>query len=46
MCERADDGFTIFNPGSATQRRRQPRHTMGEAVVEDRVVRLALVDLD
>ena len=23
------DGFQIFNPGSATDRRRQPRHTMG-----------------
>jgi putative phosphoesterase len=28
-----DDGFTIFNPGSPTDRRRQPRHTMGEAEV-------------
>ena len=26
-----EDGFQIFNPGSATDRRRQPRHTMGEA---------------
>ena len=25
------DGFQIFNPGSATDRRRQPRHTMGFA---------------
>ena len=23
------DGFQIFNPGSATDRRRQPRHTIG-----------------
>jgi putative phosphoesterase len=29
--ERADDGFQIFNPGSPTDRRRQPRHTMGIA---------------
>ena len=28
------DGFQIFNPGSPTDRRRQPRHSMGEAVVE------------
>ena len=25
------DGFQIFNPGSPTDRRRQPRHTMGLA---------------
>jgi uncharacterized protein len=25
------DGFQIFNPGSPTDRRRQPRHTMGMA---------------
>ena len=27
--ERAADGFQIFNPGSPTDRRRQPKHTMG-----------------
>ena len=26
---RADDGFQIFNPGSPTDRRRAPTHTMG-----------------
>ena len=26
-----DDGFQIFNPGSPTERRRAPRHTMGAA---------------
>ena len=26
-------GFQIFNPGSPTDRRRQPRHSMGEARV-------------
>jgi putative phosphoesterase len=31
--ERAGDGFQIFNPGSPTDRRRQPRHTMGLARV-------------
>ena len=25
----SDAGFQIFNPGSPTDRRRQPRHTMG-----------------
>jgi putative phosphoesterase len=29
LYERAGDGFQIFNPGSPTDRRRQPRHTMG-----------------
>jgi putative phosphoesterase len=29
----AEDGFQIFNPGSPTDRRRQPRHTMGMANV-------------
>jgi uncharacterized protein len=27
--ERAGDGFQIFNPGSPTERRTQPGHTMG-----------------
>ncbi len=27
--ERSADGFQIFNPGSPTDRRRQPHHTMG-----------------
>ena len=27
------DGFQIFNPGSPTDRRRQPRHTMGLGTV-------------
>jgi uncharacterized protein len=29
-----DDGFQIFNPGSPTDRRRQPQRTMGLARVE------------
>ena len=29
--ERAPDGFQIFNPGSPTERRRAPHHTMGIA---------------
>jgi putative phosphoesterase len=32
--ERAPDGFQIFNPGSPTDRRRQPQHTMGLARVD------------
>jgi uncharacterized protein len=30
----AGDGFFILNPGSPTDRRRSPRHTMAEIVVE------------
>ena len=30
-----DGGFQIFNPGSPTDRRRQPVHTMGLARVDD-----------
>jgi uncharacterized protein len=29
-----DDGFQIFNPGSPTERRRAPHHSMGRAGVE------------
>lgn len=34
LLERADDGFTILNPGSPTDRRKQPRHTMAEVLIE------------
>jgi uncharacterized protein len=33
--EMAPGGFQIFNPGSPTERRRQPAHTMGMARVDD-----------
>ena len=33
--EQAPDGFQIFNPGSPTERRRAPNHTMGLATVAD-----------
>jgi putative phosphoesterase len=39
-------GFQIFNPGSPTQRRRAPAHTMGLAHVEGGRVRFELVRLD
>jgi hypothetical protein len=32
------EGFQIFNPGSPTERRRQPRHTMGLARITDRTI--------
>jgi putative phosphoesterase len=38
-------GFQIFNPGSPTERRRAPGHTMGIATVRDGSVRLRLVEL-
>ena len=39
-------GFQIFNPGSPTDRRRQPTHTMGLARIgEDGAVTFELVDL-
>jgi uncharacterized protein len=40
------DGFQLFNPGSPTDRRRQPRHTMGLAHVENGRLRFELVTLD
>ncbi|HEX2103509.1 MAG TPA: metallophosphoesterase family protein [Solirubrobacteraceae bacterium] len=40
-----DGAFQIFNPGSPTDRRRQPRHTMGLAHVTGDNVRFELVDL-
>ncbi len=44
--ELAPDGFQIFNPGSPTQRRRAPRHTMGVARVQAGVLSFELVSLD
>ena len=40
------DGFAIFNPGSPTERRRAPHHTMGVATVEAGRVAFELVRLD
>jgi uncharacterized protein len=44
--ERASDGFQIFNPGSPTDRRRAPRHTMGIAHLRDGELSFELVALD
>ena len=43
--ERAD-AFQIFNPGSPTERRRSPHHTMGLAHLARGVVEFELVTLD
>jgi putative phosphoesterase len=40
------DGFQIFNPGSPTDRRRQPRHTMGMAEAARGRLSFELVPLD
>jgi uncharacterized protein len=44
--ERDERGFQIFNPGSPTDRRRAPRHTMGVARVRDGELSFELVALD
>ena len=40
-----DDGFHIFNPGSPTERRRAPAHTMGLLTVGDGRLAFAHVEL-
>jgi hypothetical protein len=44
--ERAADGFQIFNPGSPTERRRAPHHTMGIGRAADGTLTFELIDLD
>jgi putative phosphoesterase len=39
-------GFQIFNPGSPTDKRRQPRFTMGIGEVDEGRIRFRLVPLD
>jgi uncharacterized protein len=41
--EQDEDGFQIFNPGSPTERRRAPEHTMGVATVTAGAVRFELI---
>jgi putative phosphoesterase len=44
MPEHAErDGFQIFNPGSPTERRRAPVHTMGMARIADGAVAFELI---
>jgi uncharacterized protein len=43
--ERAGDGFQIFNPGSPTERRRAPSHTMGIARAEGGRLQFELIEL-
>jgi uncharacterized protein len=44
--ERSLDGFQIFNPGSPTDRRRSPSHTMGIADAARGELRFELIALD
>jgi putative phosphoesterase len=37
------DGFQIFNPGSPTERRRSPHHTMGMATIGDGRITFELI---
>ena len=39
------EGFAIFNPGSPTERRRAPAHTMGVATAVEGRLEFALVEL-
>jgi uncharacterized protein len=39
-------GFAIFNPGSPTERRRSPRHTMGIATIDHAQITFELLALD
>jgi putative phosphoesterase len=43
--EQAPDGFQILNPGSPTERRRAPTHTMGRITVRDGLARCDLITL-
>jgi uncharacterized protein len=41
--ERAKDGFQIFNPGSPTERRSSPAHTMGMASADGGLLTFELI---
>ena len=43
--EEAPDGFQILNPGSPTERRRAPTHTMGLIQIEGGLARCELIQL-
>jgi uncharacterized protein len=43
--DRARDGFQIFNPGSPTERRRAPTHTMGMARAGASALEFELIEL-
>jgi putative phosphoesterase len=39
----AEEGFQIFNPGSPTDKRRQPHRTIGELTITDGKLRSARI---
>jgi uncharacterized protein len=44
--ETSPEGFQLFNPGSPTERRRAPRHTMGIALADAGRLTFELIALD
>ena len=42
----SSNGFQLFNPGSPTDRRRQPHHTMGRAQARNGSIAFEVVALD
>jgi hypothetical protein len=46
LLEQAGDGFQIVNPGSPTERRRAPHHTMALGRLRDGELSFELVELD
>ena len=46
LLARDPSGFTVLNPGSATDRRRQPLHTMAEIHIADGVAEISFRGLD
>jgi uncharacterized protein len=41
-----ENGMLLFDPGSATERRRQPKHTMGMLNISDGVCESKIIELD
>jgi predicted phosphodiesterase len=46
LLESDEDGFQIFNPGSPTERRRAPHHTMGVAGLTEGRLEFELLTFD
>ena len=46
LLQTSPEGLTLLNPGSPTERRRAPRHTMAQADVADGAVVCELLALD
>jgi putative phosphoesterase len=44
--EQGDGGFQIFNPGSPTERRKAPKHTMGMVTAQTGRLEFELIELD